>query len=450
MRRCRSCERTGRVAQAIVFCSVRRSAHARWVEHGGSEAAAQPARRSSGADLAALLEAAEHSAPLRTASRYRSPAALAELDIEPALSDGAPDTQARAGHMGCNRLAGSLLCSASTAYSGPSWTLDGCPPVCAQPCWCRRAALLRIARGELGCAAAQALAVDVAALAACLQRLPLHELLELSANECEPWLPEAAAAPGAGVVQAASARLRQGGQAAGEQHAAEAAPDRDGGPAAAARRSPGSMPGMPEHAVAAPSGQHAAAHVQLQHRAAAAAPAADAAPAAAPALPGAARGGPAPPDGLHPVPSPPAPAALAAPQRPQPAPPAAPLAASAVQAGPPAPAGEPPVADRELDDLLATLMAPEPAPDARAATAALTPAPVPPRPIGPLVGQLAWSITISCKDSCSDRPAQRSDSSMQSVMRMFAHNHHACIGTCTLTYKIEFSLISYGRMATSC
>ena len=139
VRRCRSC--TGRVAQAAVFCSVRRSAHARWVEHGGSEAAAQPARRSTGADLAALLEAAEHSAPLRTATRYRSPAALAELDVEPALSGGAPDTQARAGHLGCNPLAGPLLCSASTACSGPSWTLEGCPPICAQPCWCATALL---------------------------------------------------------------------------------------------------------------------------------------------------------------------------------------------------------------------------------------------------------------------------------------------------------------------
>ena len=226
--------------------------------------------------------------------------------------------------------------------------------------------------------------MDVAALAAGLQRLPLHELLELSADECDPWLPGAAAALGAGVVPATPALLRQGGQAAGEQHASEAAPDRDSGPAAAARRSPGGMPGVPEHAIATPSGLHAAALVQLQHRAAAAAPAADAEAAAAPALPGAARGARAPPDGLHIVPLPPAPAALAAPQRPQPAPPAAPL--MAVETGPPALAGEPPGADRELDDLLATLMAPEPAPDAGAATAALTPAPVPPRPIGPLVG----------------------------------------------------------------
>ena len=228
----------------------------------------------------------------------------------------------------------------------------------------------------------------MAALAACLQRLPLHELLEASASECEPWLPEAAGAPPVGVAQAASAR--QGGEAPGEQHASEAASDRGGGPAAAAaRRSPGSTAGVPEHAETMPSAQRAGARVQLLCCSAAATPPADAVPGAAPALPGAARGGPAPPHSLHPMPLPPAQTALATPQRmlcPQPALPAASPATSAAQMGPPGPAEGPPGADSELEALLATLMAPEPAPDANGATAALTPAPAPPRPTSPLVG----------------------------------------------------------------
>ncbi|KAK9836176.1 hypothetical protein WJX81_006979 [Elliptochloris bilobata] len=100
----------------------------RWVE--SAAAADEPARRSAGADLAALLDAAEHSAP--TLRRFRSPAVLVEADDDLAAQGAVPDEQA--------------------------------------------------------------LTVDVAVLAACLERLPLHELVELSADECKPWSPEQAAA----------------------------------------------------------------------------------------------------------------------------------------------------------------------------------------------------------------------------------------------------------------
>ena len=201
--------------------------------------------------------------------------------------------------------------------------------------------------------------MDVAALAACLQRLPLHELLEVGADECEPWCPGDVAALGASVALAAStgeaavqpARLRLGGPAAGELHAHDASTDRDGSPAGAACFSPGSIAGGPGHAAAMVSSQRAGAGMQL----------------------------PRTPDSLHPVALPPATTALASPQRvlrQQPARPEAPLATSALQAGPPASAGQLPGADSELDALLATLMAPESAPGASSATAALRPAPV--------------------------------------------------------------------------
>ena len=61
----------------------------RWQK--GDEAASEPARRSIGADLATLLEAAEHTAP--TAYRFQSPAALAERNDEELLQEPGPDDQ---------------------------------------------------------------------------------------------------------------------------------------------------------------------------------------------------------------------------------------------------------------------------------------------------------------------------------------------------------------------
>ena len=101
-----------RVPPPRVFRFSSQRAHARWLEHGSSEAAGQLARRSTGADLAALLDAAEHVAPSGTASRFRSPAVPAHLDSELELAGGTPDPQARALH-GLQASGWFLACSAS-------------------------------------------------------------------------------------------------------------------------------------------------------------------------------------------------------------------------------------------------------------------------------------------------------------------------------------------------
>ncbi len=64
----------------------------RWQKGNGDDTASEPARRSVGADLATLLEAAEHTAP--TAYRFQSQAALAERIDEELLQEPGSDEQA--------------------------------------------------------------------------------------------------------------------------------------------------------------------------------------------------------------------------------------------------------------------------------------------------------------------------------------------------------------------
>lgn len=64
----------------------------RWQTGDRVEAASDPAWRSVGADLATLLEAAEHTAP--TAYRFQPAAALSERTDEELLQGAGPDDQA--------------------------------------------------------------------------------------------------------------------------------------------------------------------------------------------------------------------------------------------------------------------------------------------------------------------------------------------------------------------